>query len=55
MARSDTDETLVRAIRLLRHDGWTVFKIAEYLSVELSVVRRALDPRAQAAHERWSR
>lgn len=43
------------AIRLLRRDGWPIARIAEYLGVSLSEVRRALDPRAQRLHEEWKR
>lgn len=49
----DTGTTF--AIRLLRRDGWTCYRIATYLGVPLSEVRQALDPRASALHELWQR
>ena len=46
---------LAYAIRLLRHDDWSTYRIATYLGCSLTEVRQALDPRAAALHERWTR
>lgn len=39
----------------LRERGWSHFQIAEALGLSLTEVRRLLDPKAERAHQRWSR
>jgi hypothetical protein len=45
---------LPEKVRELRASGLNAFAISNVLGVDLSEVRRAEDPRAQAAHERWA-
>lgn len=42
------------AARVLRADNWSHYRIASALGVSLSQVRCAVDPKAQAANERWA-
>lgn len=51
----DPERGLRMAIKLLRNDQWPIARIADYLGCELSVVRRVLDPRAEALHKAWKR
>lgn len=42
------------AARVLREAKWSHYRIASALGISLSQVRVAVDPKAQAASERWA-